>query len=135
MQRLIRIATVTASAALLVFAGNVRADVVDTRELMETIPVPANEPLVVIVKNIIGPIRVTGRRERRSGNLFRVEAMRDTLRRVLSDGQRAFDGFGRELVPEAGLIGRSVHSRPLDCATTSSRAAAMAARRTSRSPM
>jgi hypothetical protein len=60
MQRLIRIATVTASAALLAFAGTVRADVVDTRELMETIPVPANEPLVVIVKNIIGPIRVTG---------------------------------------------------------------------------
>jgi hypothetical protein len=60
MQRLIRIATVSASATLLALAGNVRADVVDTRELMETIPVPANEPLVVIVKNIIGPIRVTG---------------------------------------------------------------------------
>ena len=60
MQRPIRIATVTASAALLAFAGTVHADVVDTRELMETIPVPANEPLVVIVKNIIGPIHVTG---------------------------------------------------------------------------
>ena len=60
MQRLIRIATGTASATLLAFACNVRADVVDTRELMETIPVPANEPLVVIVKNIIGPIHVTG---------------------------------------------------------------------------
>jgi hypothetical protein len=55
-----RIAAVTASAALLALAGIVRADVVDTRELMETIPVPANEPLVVTVKNIIGPIRVTG---------------------------------------------------------------------------
>ena len=60
MQRLTRIATVTASAALLGLAGTVRADVVDTRELMETIPVSANEPLVVIVKNIIGPIHVTG---------------------------------------------------------------------------
>ena len=60
MLRLTRIATVTASAALLAIAGTVRADVVDTRELMETIPVAANEPLVVIVKNIIGPIRVTG---------------------------------------------------------------------------
>lgn len=59
MQRLIRIAG-TASLALLAAAGNVRADVVDTRELEETIPVPANEPLVVIVKNVIGPIRVTG---------------------------------------------------------------------------
>jgi hypothetical protein len=60
MHRLTRFATVTASAALLAIAGNARADVVDTRELMETIPVPANEPLVVIVKNIIGPIHVTG---------------------------------------------------------------------------
>ena len=60
MQRLTRIATVTASAALLGLAGTVRADVVDTRELMETIPVSANEPLVVIVKNIVGPIHVTG---------------------------------------------------------------------------
>ena len=60
MQRLLRIATGTASAALLAFACNVRADVVDTRELMETIPVTANEPLVVTVKNIIGPIHVIG---------------------------------------------------------------------------
>ena len=60
MQRLIRIATGTASATLLALAGAVRADVVDTRELMETIPVAANEPLVVTVKNIIGSIHVTG---------------------------------------------------------------------------
>ncbi len=60
MQPLIRIATGTASAALLAFATNVRADVVETRELAETIAVPADAPLVVIVKNIIGPIRVTG---------------------------------------------------------------------------
>lgn len=60
MQGLIRIATGTASAALLAFAGAARADVVDTRELMETIPVAANEPLVVTVKNILGPIHVTG---------------------------------------------------------------------------
>jgi hypothetical protein len=60
MQLSSRIIAVSASAALLAFAGAVRADVVDTRELMETIPVPANEPLVVIVKNIIGPIHVTG---------------------------------------------------------------------------
>ena len=60
MQRLVRIATGTASAALLAFGGNGYADVVETRELQETIPVPAGEPLVVVVKNIIGPIRVTG---------------------------------------------------------------------------
>lgn len=60
MRRSIRIATGTASAALLALAGNASAEVVDTRELMETIPVTANEPLVVTVKNIIGPIHVTG---------------------------------------------------------------------------
>jgi hypothetical protein len=60
MQPLIRIATGTASAALLAFATNVRADVVETRELAETIAVPAGAPLVVIVKNIIGPIHVRG---------------------------------------------------------------------------
>ena len=60
MQRLIRLATGTASAALLGLAGNAGADVVDTRELAETIPVAAGEPLVVIVKNVMGPNRVTG---------------------------------------------------------------------------
>ena len=60
MQRLIRVASGSASAALLAFAGAVRADVVDTRELMESIPVAANEPLVVTVKNIIGSIHVIG---------------------------------------------------------------------------
>ncbi|HET7608150.1 MAG TPA: hypothetical protein VFL84_05700, partial [Gammaproteobacteria bacterium] len=60
MQGLIRITTGTASAALLALACAARADVVDTRELMETIPVAANEPLVVTVKNILGPIHVAG---------------------------------------------------------------------------
>jgi hypothetical protein len=59
MHRQALIATLTAPA-LLAFACAVRADVVDTRELDETIRVPAGEPLVVIVKNIVGPIRVTG---------------------------------------------------------------------------
>ena len=60
MQRPALITTASASAALLALAGAVRADVVDTRELTETIPVAANEPLVVIVRNIIGPIHVIG---------------------------------------------------------------------------
>lgn len=78
MQRLIRIATGTASAALLAFAGNVRADVVDTRELMETIPVTANEPLVVIVKNILGPIHVTGH-DRNTVEMHATETVRGDL--------------------------------------------------------
>ena len=49
MQRLTRIATATASAALLAFASNVRADVVETREL-------------------IGDDRGTGRRSRSSSS-------------------------------------------------------------------
>src|SRR6185436_13313677 len=78
MQRLIRIATGTASAALLAFACNVRADVVDTRELMETIPVTANQPLVVIVKNIIGPIHVTGH-DRNTVEMHATETVRGDL--------------------------------------------------------
>jgi hypothetical protein len=58
MQRIASIALATAAAALLAFAGH--ADVVETRELSETIAVPADAPLVVIVKNIIGPVRVVG---------------------------------------------------------------------------
>jgi hypothetical protein len=59
MHRPALIATGTASA-LLALAGVARADVVDTRELQESIPVAANEPLVVVVRNIIGPIHVVG---------------------------------------------------------------------------
>jgi hypothetical protein len=85
MQRLTRIATVTASTALLGFAGAVQADVVDTRELMETIPVPANEPLVVIVKNILGPIHVTGH-DANSVEMHATETVRGDLQ---SDIERA----------------------------------------------
>jgi hypothetical protein len=48
-----------ASAALLAFGGAASADVVDTRELDETVPVTRGQPLVVIVKNITGNVRVT----------------------------------------------------------------------------
>src|SRR4026208_2511657 len=78
MQRLIRIATGTASAALLAFACNVRADAADPRELMETLPVTATEPLVVIVKNIIGPIHVTGH-DRNTVEMHATETVRGDL--------------------------------------------------------
>lgn len=48
----------TATAALLALAGAATADVVDTRELEESIPVAAGQPLVVIVKNVTGSVRV-----------------------------------------------------------------------------
>ena len=61
MQRPLLITPAAASAvALLALAGAARADVVETRELAETIPVSAAEPLVVVVENISGPIRITG---------------------------------------------------------------------------
>jgi len=108
MQRLIRIATVTASAALLVFAGNVRADVVDTRELMETIPAPANEPLVVIVKNIIGPIRVTGHDANRVA-MHATETVRGDLQ---ADIERARAEMQLRTESEPGRVAFRV--RPLD---------------------
>jgi hypothetical protein len=58
VQRITRIATVMALTALLALASH--ADVVETREISETIAVPADAPLVVVVKNIIGPVRVIG---------------------------------------------------------------------------
>jgi hypothetical protein len=52
--------TGSASAALLAsLAGIANADVVETRELDESVPVTAGQPIVVIVKNISGSVRVT----------------------------------------------------------------------------
>lgn len=41
-------------------AASAAADVVDTREVEESFAVNAREPLVVVVKNVIGSVRVTG---------------------------------------------------------------------------
>ena len=59
MQFCFRSMTAAASTALLTVAGVAGADVVETRELDETVPVTAGQPLIVIVKNITGPVRVT----------------------------------------------------------------------------
>ncbi|HJR71790.1 MAG TPA: DUF4097 family beta strand repeat-containing protein [Gammaproteobacteria bacterium] len=47
-------------AATIAYLGPAAAEIVATRELEESLTVTAGEPLVVIVKNVIGPIRVTG---------------------------------------------------------------------------
>jgi len=47
-------------AAAVAYLGPAAAEIVETRELEESLSVPAGEPLVVIVKNVIGPVRVTG---------------------------------------------------------------------------
>jgi hypothetical protein len=74
-----------ASAALLAFAGAVRADVVDTRELDETIPVAAGEPLVVVVRNINGPIHVIGH----DGNSVEMRATETVRGDLRADIERA----------------------------------------------
>jgi|SRR5688572_4514233 hypothetical protein len=108
MQSLALIATGTASAALLALAGQVRADVVETRELEETIAVPANEPLVVIVKNIIGPIRVTGH-DRNSVEMHATETVRGDLQ---ADIERARAEMQLRTESEPGRV--AIRVRPID---------------------
>jgi hypothetical protein len=108
MQSLTRIATGTASAALLAFAGNVRADVVETRELAETIAVPADEPLVVIVKNIIGPIRVTGH----DGNSVEMRATETVRGDLQADIERARAEMQLRTETEPGRV--AIRVRPID---------------------
>ena len=56
-----RFATIGAVlAAAAAYLGPAIADIVETRELEESFNVAAGEPLVVIVRNVIGPVRVTG---------------------------------------------------------------------------
>lgn len=56
-----RFATVGAVlAAAVAYADLAAAEIVETRELEESFNVAAGEPLVVIVRNVIGPVRVTG---------------------------------------------------------------------------
>ncbi len=105
MQRPFLIA-VMASPALLTFAGNLRADVVETRELAETISVPANEPLVVIVKNIIGPIRVTGHDDN-SVEMRATETVRGDLQ---ADIVRARAELQRRTESEPGRVANRVRS-------------------------
>jgi len=85
MLRLTRIATGTASAALLVFAANARADVVETRDLSETVAVSAGAPLVVVVKNIFGPVHVVGY----DGNSVEMRATETVRGDLQSDIERA----------------------------------------------
>ena len=84
MQRTIWVTASSASAVLLALAGLASADVVETREIEETVPVTAGQPLVVIVKNITGSVRVTGHDSDRD----RDARHRDRARRPAS-GHRA----------------------------------------------
>src|SRR5438477_9055632 len=102
------------------------------------------------------PIRAARRGKRGARELLGVESHRRLLRRVLPDRKRTGERFGGELVAEAGLIRQdavflwrrvSTRQPPFACpglhvpppdsrkASTSSRAARMASRSTSRSPI
>jgi hypothetical protein len=108
MQRLARVATGTASAALLAFAGNARADVVETRELAETIPVSANQPLVVVVRNIIGPIHVIGH----DGNRVEMRATETVRGDLQADVARARAEMALVTESEPGRV--AIRVRNLD---------------------
>jgi hypothetical protein len=107
MQRPARIAVI-APAAILAFAGSVHADVVETRQLAETIAVPANEPLVVIVKNIIGPIRVTGH----DGNSVEMRATETVRGDLQADIERARAEMQLRTESEPGRV--AIRVRPID---------------------
>jgi hypothetical protein len=74
----------TAAAATLLGTASVTADVVETRELAETVAVRGGEPLVVIVKNVNGPVRVIGhdadRVEMRATETVRADLQADVER-------------------------------------------------------
>jgi DUF4097 and DUF4098 domain-containing protein YvlB len=89
-----------ASAALLSFACSARADVVDRRELDETIPVPPGQPLVVIVKNINGPIRITGH----DGNTVEMHATETVRGDLQADIERARADLQLRTESEPGRI-------------------------------
>jgi len=78
----------TLAAALL--AARANAEVVDTREIEQTIPVSAAAPLVVIVKNVMGSVRVTGH-DRDSVELHATETVRGDLRADIDRARAAIE--------------------------------------------
>ena len=89
-----------ASAALLALAGNASADVVDTRELNETVPVTRGQPLVVIIKNISGSVRVT-EHNRDDVEMHATETIRGDLQ---ADIERARAELGLRTESEPGRV-------------------------------
>jgi hypothetical protein len=89
-----------ALATLLAAAGIASADVVETRELDETIPVAAGQPLTVIVKNITGSVRVT-EHDRDRVEMHAVETIRADLQ---SDIERARSELQLRTESEPGRV-------------------------------
>ena len=89
-----------AAAALLASAGMASADVVETREIDEAIPVAAGQPLTVIVKNITGSVRVT-EHDRDRVEMHAVETIRGDLQ---SDIERARSELQLRTESETGRV-------------------------------
>jgi hypothetical protein len=107
MQRSFHVALAgTVPAALLALTGAANADVVETRELAETIAVPAAEPLVVIVKNIVGSIHVTGH-DAASVEMRATETVRGDLQ---ADIARAREALQLRTESEPGRVAFRVRS-------------------------
>jgi hypothetical protein len=109
MLRLQTIAVATAGVlSLCVSAAN--AEVTDTRELDESLAVPAGEPLVVIVKNVFGSITVTGHDANRV-EMHATETVRGDLR---ADIDRARAEVGLRTEQEPGRIAFRVRHTDAD---------------------
>ena len=102
-----RFATVGAVlAAAVAYLGPAAAEIVETREIEESLTVTAGEPLVVIVRNVIGPVRVTGH-DRNSVEMHATETVYADLQ---ADIARARAEMQLMTEQEAGRIAFRVRS-------------------------
>jgi hypothetical protein len=110
MQRTATVSRLVALGALL-SAASAPADVVDTRELTESFTIDARAPLVVVVKNVIGSVRVTGHDADRV-EMRATETVRGDLQ---ADIARAREEVRLETAQEPGrVVFRVRHDRELD---------------------
>jgi hypothetical protein len=102
----------TVLAAALACANRAAAEIVETRELDESLNVAAGEPLVVIVKNVIGPVRVTGH----DRNVVEMQATETVHADLQADVARARAEMQLMTEQEPGRIAFRVRStRDDDC--------------------
>jgi hypothetical protein len=104
------VATLGLSIATLLGVTPATAEIVETRELEESLAVSGREPLVVIVKNIFGPIRVTAH-DRDRVEMHATETIRGDLQ---ADIERARAEVALETQQEAGRVAFRVRHRGED---------------------
>jgi hypothetical protein len=132
-----------AAAAWLALTGAAGANVVETRELAEAVPVTAGQPLVVIVKNITGSVRVT----EHDLNRVEMQAMETIRGDLQADIERARRELALKTESEPGRVAFRVRGSTTTAATataaggatitssnTTSRCACRAARRSTSRP-